>query len=400
MDLQRADRDVVEDLWHLGFDRGDVLAHFQIVLVLVDTPRGPQHQQAELFEVDPRIGDLLLHHLLVGEARALRRARKDALAHQVEGAPDLPDGAHRMVDAAAAEPRLRHDETAATLAQQMVLRHLHVLVAEVGMAAHALLFMTDADIAHDADAGRVHRHDEGRKALVGRGLGIGHGHRDEERGPSRVGGKPLFAVDYPVVALQLGAGLEDLGIGAALRLGHRETRYDFVAQQRFEILFLLIRGAVLGEDFAVAGIGRLASEDRRREAGRPEDFVHQRELDLTIALPAEFRLEMARPQLVLAHLLLQRTYEFIAIAVADVVGRSQHIVERLDLFAYELFDPVELLLEFGFGFKVPAHGGSSTVTIMRQRPATEGRTIGRKPDCRETPPNMPVPRRLNRRFGR
>ena len=111
----------------------------------------------------------------------------------------------------------------------------------------------------------------------------------------RVGREPFLAVDHPVVAVQFGVRGEDLGIGAALRLGHREARDDLVGQERFEVALLLLGRAVLGENLSVAGIRRLAAENGGREARAAEDLVHQRELDLAVALAAKFGLEMAGP---------------------------------------------------------------------------------------------------------
>jgi len=111
----------------------------------------------------------------------------------------------------------------------------------------------------------------------------------------RVGGEPFLAVDHPVVAMQLGVRGENLGVGAALRLGHREARDDLVGEQRFEEALFLLGRAVLGENLRVAGIGGLAAENGRREARAAEDLVHQRELDLSVSLAAEFGLEMAGP---------------------------------------------------------------------------------------------------------
>ena len=159
--------------------------------------------------------------------------------------------------------------------------------------------------------------------------------------------------------MQFGVRGEDLGIGAALRLGHREARDDLIGEQRFEIALLLLGRAVLGENLTVAGIRRLAAENGRRETRAAEDLVHQRELDLAVSLAAEFGLEMARPQLVLADLGLQRAHQLVAIGVADIVRRLQHVIERLDLFAHEFIDPVEFLLKLRFGFKIPAHDCSS-----------------------------------------
>src|SRR3546814_6240595 len=77
------------------------------MLLIVDDPRGLQHEQAELFELDDRVGDRSLHELVLAEGLALRPPRHRALEHHVDGALTLADGPHRMMDASAAEARLR-----------------------------------------------------------------------------------------------------------------------------------------------------------------------------------------------------------------------------------------------------------------------------------------------------
>ena len=57
--------DVVQHLGHGGFHRRDVLADHSVVLVLVDQPGRAHDQQPELFELDPRVRDALLHHLFL-----------------------------------------------------------------------------------------------------------------------------------------------------------------------------------------------------------------------------------------------------------------------------------------------------------------------------------------------
>ncbi|MCY1353072.1 hypothetical protein D9M69_394020 [compost metagenome] len=74
MQVQGSCRDVVKHLGHQCLDRGDILAHPLVVLVLVDQPGGTQHQQAELLQFDPAVGDLLLNHLLAGQLLALGHA--------------------------------------------------------------------------------------------------------------------------------------------------------------------------------------------------------------------------------------------------------------------------------------------------------------------------------------
>ena len=78
--------------------------------MLVDRPRGVEHEQAELHELGVRVGDVALHELLVGQQAALRLAAEGPLAHHVEGAAGQADGAHGVVDAPAAEAGLGDGE--------------------------------------------------------------------------------------------------------------------------------------------------------------------------------------------------------------------------------------------------------------------------------------------------
>ncbi len=60
------------------------------------------------------------------------------LAHHVERPLARPDGAHGVVDAAAAEARLRDHERLPLAAEQVLGRHPHVVVADVRVRALAL----------------------------------------------------------------------------------------------------------------------------------------------------------------------------------------------------------------------------------------------------------------------
>src|SRR6267142_5090324 len=207
----------------------------------------------------------------------------------------------------------------------------------------------------------------------------------------RVGGKPFLAVDYPVVAAQLGLGLENLRVRAALRLGHRERRNDLVVEQRLQKTLLLIGRPIMRENLGVARIRRLASKNNRRESRAAQDFVHQRELDLPIALPAKLWSEMTRPQFALAHLGLQRPHQLVSFRIANVVRMPEHVVERLNFLAHELIDPVEVLLELGLGFKIPTHSCSSNCRAIRQtRDQSEKRARSDSPaDSRQYTPLLP-----------
>src|SRR6266851_5315851 len=193
----------------------------------------------------------------------------------------------------------------------------------------------------------------------------------------RVRGKPFLAVDYPVVTAQLGLGLENFRVRATLRLGHRERRNDLIVEQRLQKTLLLIGRPIMRENLGVTRVRRLATKNDRSEARAPQDLVHQRELDLSVALPAKLRPEMARPQFALAHLGLQRPHQLVSFRIANVVRMSEHVVERLDFLAHELIDPVEILLELGLGFKIPTHSCSSNCRAIRQtRGKDETRTLG------------------------
>ena len=72
----------------------------------------------------------------------------------------------------------------------------------------------------------------------------------------------LFAVDYPLVALEHSRSTDVSGIRRGyIRLGHPEARADFAVHQRLEPLLFLRFCAVLVDDFHVAGIGRTAVKD-------------------------------------------------------------------------------------------------------------------------------------------
>jgi hypothetical protein len=71
-----------------------------------------------------------------------------------------------------------------------------------------------------------------------------------------------------------------------LRFGHRVAGENPAFEERLEVALLVVLGAVVRQDFSIAGIGRLAAEYERRQAGPTQDLVQQRELDLTVSLPA------------------------------------------------------------------------------------------------------------------
>src|SRR5439155_16581706 len=252
--------------------------------------------------------------------------------------------------------------------EQALRGQANVIQLEEGVSG--LWIVPHADVAHDVEAGGSSRHDEHRAAFVHGPVRVGDRHHDEERGVTRVRCEPLAAGDHPLIALAQGARSEHGRIGPALRLGHREAGHDLVFEERFQIAPLLFRRAIVGEDFAVAGVRRLAAEYDRTEGGAAEDLVHQRELDLSEAAPAQLGTEMAGPQPALPDDALQWPHQGLEVRRMNVPGTAQHMVERLDFVAHEAGDPVELDLKFGIGFEVPCHGRVSFPHASNMPPST------------------------------
>ena len=263
--LHRAVEHLLVHLRRDHLDHRDVLARGALALG-VHPPGGVEHHQPRLVDLHPRRGDEVLDELLLGERPAERLAVVRAPAHQLEGALRRADRAHAVVDAAGAQAVLRDREPGAALAEQVAGRHAAVLVAHLPVA-RSLVVAHHRHRPDALEAGRVDRHEDHARPLVRRRVGVGHDHRDRQRGPVVARGEPLVAVDDPLVAVQLGARDQPGRVGAgALRLRHREARADLAVEQRLEPALLLRVGAVLGEDLHVAGVGRRAVEDHRRDA--------------------------------------------------------------------------------------------------------------------------------------
>ena len=244
---------------------------------VVDLPRGLEHEQAQHADRRVGVGDLLLHHLVLGDDLAVRLAAQRALAHHVEGELALRDRAHRVVDATAAEPALREHLGAVLGTEQVVERDAHVVVDDVVVVARLGL---------DLDAGRLARHDEHAVRA----------HHEEDVGDASRAREPLLAVDDPLVAVADGVRPEQVRVRAALRLGHRVRRPHLLVEHRLEPTLLLLVGAVRGEHLHVAGVGRGRAEHLRRRRVAAEDLVEQAELELPVAGPAELLVEEDRPQ--------------------------------------------------------------------------------------------------------
>ena len=113
--------------------------------------------------------------------------------------------------------------------------------------------------AHEVEARRVGGHEDHARALVRRGVGVGHDHRDRDAAPIGARGEPLVAVDDPLVAVELGASGAGRVRARRLGLGHREAAADVPFEQRLQPALLLLRRAVLDRIsmFPVSGAEQL-----------------------------------------------------------------------------------------------------------------------------------------------
>ena len=87
--------------------------------------------------------------------------------------------------------------------------------------------------------------DKGRIALVPGRIRIGHGHDHGQIRSTSRRGKPFFAVQHIVlIAILDGAGLHARRIGPGGLFGHGIANPLFAIQQRLEVFFLLVLGAM------------------------------------------------------------------------------------------------------------------------------------------------------------
>ena len=202
-----------------------------------------------------------------------------------------------------------------------------------------------AGLGLDVDTRRVARHDEHAVRA----------HDEEDVGDASGTREPLLAVDHPLVAVTHRVGAEQVRVRSTLRLGHRVRRPHLLVEHRLEPALLLLVGAVRGEHLHVAGVGRGGSEHLRRRRVPAEDLVEEAELELAVPGPAEILVEEDRPESLGLDLVLKALHQRLIFGSRRPHGVGEHVLERLHLFAAELLDPIELLLELGLGREIPTH---------------------------------------------
>ena len=141
---------------------------------------------------------------------------------------------------------------------------------------------------------------------------------------------------------------------------HRVRGEAFPVEQRLQVARFLLGSAVVGDDFGVAGVGRLTSEHERRPHRPAEDLVQQCQLQLAVALAAQLRPEVSGPEPAAPYFLPQRFDDPASLIVQrNELQVREDQIEWLDLLAHEIVRPLQLLLVIGFSFETPDHPCSS-----------------------------------------
>src|SRR3569832_351939 len=185
-----------------------------VSFVPIDEPRGAQDEEPRRLDLGARLGDEGLDELLAGERLvAVDLAAERALAHELEGALADADPAHAVVDAARTESLLRNGKAGALGTEAVLDGDAAVFATHFAVAGEALAGVAhDRDVADSDEAGGVRRHEDHRRALVRRRVGVGHGHGDGDRGPVGGRGGPLVPVDDVRVAVAHRAGAQLRGL--------------------------------------------------------------------------------------------------------------------------------------------------------------------------------------------
>ena len=157
----------------------------------------------------------------------------------------------------------------------------HVLLRAAGVGEEDLVELrrgVDLLDGADLDARLLHGAEQVRDALVLRGVRVGAGQHEDVVGEAGLGGPDLLAVDDPLVAVQLGLGLEPGEVGAGIGLGEALAPGDLPAEDLGDELLLLLLGPPLQDRGADEGVAEEVGPHRGAGAVEllgQDDGVHR-----------------------------------------------------------------------------------------------------------------------------
>jgi hypothetical protein len=126
---------------------------------VVHHPGGLQGQETRLFDVHARVGDDIDVRPEPRQGLAEGLAGRGAAAHEFQGALCGAEGAHAVVNPSGAEAALGDLEAAPRTENDVVLRHAHVIEAQVHVAVRRIVHGEHLHRTQDLDPGRVHGHE-------------------------------------------------------------------------------------------------------------------------------------------------------------------------------------------------------------------------------------------------
>jgi hypothetical protein len=176
---------------------------------------------------------------------------------------------------------LREREAFTFIADPSCGRDLDLMEANLAVARPARAgFAHDGEVSYQLEARRVSRHDELRRAPMGRRLRVRDRHDDREGGSIGAAREPLVAVDHVGVSLATGPGPHPHRVGAwELRFGHPEAAAQLAQNERAKPTLFLLVAALREQELHVAGIRRLTVADEVTEDAAPQRFADRAELE-------------------------------------------------------------------------------------------------------------------------
>src|SRR5260370_22897329 len=136
--------------------------------------------EASLVEFDPGFGDPALRGVVFDNLASERGAFRRPHHHQLDQEFAEPDRPHAMMNSRRPEADLRDFKAFAFFAKQVRSGYPDIVEGELADRGYVILTAHPAEPPDQADAGRIHRHDDAGMPAGWLGTRIGHAQPDHE----------------------------------------------------------------------------------------------------------------------------------------------------------------------------------------------------------------------------
>ncbi len=217
------------------------------------------------------------------------------------------------------------------------------------------------DLAHVVPAlGRQVDEEAGVGRLGPLGVVLGAGDQDREARSTSARDEPLVPVDHPLVAVLIGAGLDERRVRTGdLGLGHGEAAHHPPLAERPEVLLLLLVGRPVQECVHVALVGRLAVHHPRPEVGLRRLGLDHRHLGVAEAHATPLLGHVGQPQTGLLRLVAHREQNLQVLPAVYVFAVAYPGLTQLHGLLDELANAQPEVFELGREGEVDRHGSAS-----------------------------------------